>query len=374
MSQCQAVCPAGSSYNAVNIKINNPRANVTERRKNNNCEGEFNAVNLEINNPELREKPMYSYPKYDTIVTSDMANVRPIDIPEIPIFPVAYKTSFINNRTYISTDLDTPAELVRAENIEVPQPYLTTTENEKKNITFNGISFKKAQSPEIIPAGNIRPAVDIEKVAENLSSSNYDVQAKQLEEIIYAALKDKANSLAYISTPIFSEIINIIQKDTSSLEGPTEEQIDIRKKIITNEIIYEQQLAENKKPEEIELPYKLTQEELAKAIDLSELELAERNKEYAILTLAALNKIYIDEYNAKTGTVVPLTDLPGVAAIVEELKNSKNPSVKAASIEALVYINKPEYKDEIKTILQIAANDKNRVVSMTAADALNNIA
>lgn len=373
MSQCQAVCAAKSNYNAVNIKINNPKANMSDKLDNCGVDGDFNAVNLEINNPELRQKPVYSYPEYDELVTADMANIMPVDMPQMSVVPVAYEASYVN-RTYISPKSDT-SDLKQAEVTEVPEPFLTTVENEKKNngVTFNGLSFKAAQEPNIVPDAGMKPAVNVEKVVNNLASKDYDVQAKQLEEIIFAALKDEKKAIAYITVPVFSGIIDIAEKDTSSLEGPDDEQIDIRKKIITNQIILEQQLADNKKPEEIKLPYELTEADLTKAMKLSELELAERNKEYAILTLSALAKVYINEFEAKTGVVVPLTDVPGASVLVNTLKTSDNPSVKAAAIEALVYINRPEYKDEIAAVLNIVSKDDNKGVAMIANEALRNL-
>ena len=376
MSQCEVISPATSTYNAVNIRINNPRANVSDKLKQNEGNGEFNAVNLEINNPELRQKPIYSYPKYDTIVTSDMANISPMDVPPVPLVPVAYKTSFINNRTYISTDMDTK-DIKDAEVVEVPEPNITTTEKEKKlaenNPTFNGLTFKAASDVNIVQDANIKPAVDIEAVINNLSSPDYDVQAAQMEKIVGAALKDKTSALPYITTSVFTALIDIARKDSVSLEGPNEEQIAIRKKIITNAIIMEQQVQDGKKPEEVELPYTVSQEEFAKAIELSPMEMSERNREYALYTLAALSRVYSEEYENKTGNVVPLTDLPGASVMADILRADRNPSAKVAAIESLMYIYRPEYKDEISGIMEIASTDSNKTVAMVAADALRSI-
>ena len=368
MSQCQAVDSTRSVYNAVNIKINNPRATVSDRIKTNSYDGEFNAVSLEINNPELKQKPFYNYPKYDTIVTHDYAGYTPVDMPEIPVIPVAYKTSYINNRTYISTDLDSK-DSGAAKNIEVPAPNITTAENEK-NLTFHGIAFKADKKPEIVPDAKIKPAVDIATVTKNLASSNYDIQALQLKDIFSAAIENNGEALPYISTPVFNGIINIIEKDTSNLEKPTDEQIEIRKKIIANQRSAEQQLAEGKKADELELPYTVSEDELKKAIKLSPFEMAERNKTYAIYALTTLTDVYAKEFEKKTGNVVPLTDLPGASTIVDVLKKDQNTPTKTTAIEALVYLNRPEYKSEISAILKIAANDENPIVAMTAADAL----
>lgn len=370
MTKCEAVCPVKSTYNAVNIKINNPKTNVSDKKRINENEGEYNAVNLEINNPEIKQKPIYSYPRYDTIVTADM--VRPYESQEIPVFPVSYKTSFVNNRTYINADFDTEDSVLKDKQ-EVPRPYLTNRENEKMNLTFHGISFRASEKPQIVSDAKMLPAIDTDEVIDKLASDDFDVQARQLEVIISDALKDDKSAVPYISTPVFSGIIDIAERDTSALVGPTEEQKDIRKKIIANEITRIKQESEGKKPEEMELPYLVSEEEFAKASILSQKEMAERNKEYALLTLAALTKVYTDDFQAKTGNVVPLTDLPGASTMVETLRYSQNPSVKIAAIESLVYINRPEYNKEITAVLSVAAEDKNVAVATVAMDALKNI-
>lgn len=371
MTKCEVVCPAKSTYNAVNIKINNPKANVSGNMCCDENNGNYNAVNLEINNPELRQKPVYSYPNYDGFVPADIA-IMPFDMPEVPLYPISYKTSFINNRTYISADLDSDNVAAKS-SVKVPEPYITNRENEKMNLTFHGISFRAAEKPVIVPDANIKPAVSTDVVIDNLASDDLDVQAKQMEKIVSAALKDEKSALPYVSTPVFSGLIDIAERDTSSLTGPTEEQIDIRKKIMANELTKIKEESAGKKPEEIKLPYEVTEEEFAKASVLSQMEMAERNKEYALLTLAALSKVYTNDFQAKTGNVVPLTDLPGASTMVEALRNSKNPSVKIAAIESLVYINRPEYNKEIKAVLTVAAEDKNIAVSAIAVDALRNI-
>ncbi len=355
MSQCQAVCPARNSYNAVTIRINNPSASMASMPQSYN-EGDFNAVNLEINNPKLNKSPIYSYPIYDDIVTADMANV-------MPMMPIAYETKYINSQTYIGTNFD------KNESAGVPEPNLTTTEKEKA-LMFHGLSFKANSKPEIIPDGEIKPAIDIENVLNKLSSQDYDTQALQLREIFFAALDDKKSAIPYITSQVFSELINIAENDTSKLNGPTQEQTDIRTQIIANQIAFEEQQAKNIKKEDIVLPYQITKEEFLQGISLSEYEQAERNKEYAINTLAALTKVYADDVEAKTGNVVPLTDLPGASTMVNALKNSTNPSVKKAAIESLVYICRPEYKEEINAVLKITSKDKNKDVAMLAAEAL----
>ena len=65
----------------------------------------------------------------------------------------------------------------------------------------------------------------------------------------------------------------------------------------------------------------MTDNEVSLATTLSPMELTERNKEYAITTLGALAELFIEDYEAKEGRIVPITDAPGVSAIVNALRS-----------------------------------------------------
>lgn len=372
MAQVEVVSPAKSTYNAVNIKINNPKANISGINTQGDTGRDYNAVNLEINEPELEQTPVYSYPDYDGLVTADMAIIS-YTAPDLKELPAPNNDTESQDAVLESEKAPIEVEETPAEDgVVVPKPYLTTSENEK-NLAFHGISFRAGNKPEIVPDGNIKPAVNINKVSDKLTSTNLDIQAKQMEEIVVTALKDSKAATKYISTLIFSDLINIAERDTSALEGPTEEQTTIRQQIIANEIAVAQQKKEGKKANEIELPYTISDKDFAKAIVLSPMEMAERNKEYALLTLAALSKIYTEEFKEKTGNVVPLTDLPGASTMVEALRSNPNPSIRIAAIESLVYLNRPEYDKEITAVLIAATEDKHIAVSSTAVEALKAI-
>lgn len=341
-----------TTYNAVKIRIDNPQAYVPKGIKGGNSE--YNAVDIELKEPELKPavKPVYIYPEAQEVVTYDQAGINRIDVPSLP---AVYGTGSEKKGGKIVVTT-------------VPEPNVTNTEREK-SLNFHGLNFKAAK-PEVMKAADMKPVADEKSVLSALESPDYDVQAKQMEEIVAGVLKDKNNAVPYITTSVFSALINLLEKDTTGLEGPDEAQVELRKKIIINEIIREQQLAENKKPEEIQLPFVLTDSDYAKASELNPLEMAERNKEYAAYTIATLAKVYAEDFEKQTGNVVPLTDLPGVSNIVEALRRSDNPSLKVTALETLLYINREEYKDEIRAIFEIAATDKNKIVAQNAAAGL----
>ena len=355
---------SGANYNAVKIQVNDPKTSIPEGFKSSEENtGLFNAINIEVNRPvvEVKKDTTYDYSKADEIVTFNQA-VVPVNVPELPAPEYAYPSAGI--------------ETLEAEeqDIEVPMPSYTTTEAEKKSLNselnFHGLNFKALSNQTKTDERDF----DVQKVVTNLKDENFDKQALQMEEIAKMSAINSKNILPLINEEVFTSLINIVQKDTTELKPATAEQIDARKKIIVNELVKKQAKAENKDPKTIELPFKLTNDEIALAMELTPMELAERNKEYALYTIAMLAKAYTEETKLQTGNIVPLTDLPGISVIVDALRHQKNPGVRVAAIDALVYSNRPEYQEEIKSVLILAANEKNQMVANTAANALVQIA
>ena len=212
--------------------------------------------------------------------------------------------------------------------------------------------------------------IDVKNIVLNLRGEDYDKQALQMEEIAKVAAENPKALVNYVTVDIFSSLIDIVEKDTTDLEPASEAQIEARKKIIINELVKRQAKANNEDPEKVELPFELKKEEIELAMKLTSMEQAERNKEYALYSIAMLAKAYGENVKEETGMTVPITDLPGVSNIVNVLKKEKNPGIKVAAIDALVYCRKPEYNEEIKSILTMATTDRNPMVAKTAAGAL----
>lgn len=391
------------NYNAVKINIKKPEVNAGNNKTSYvDDNGIYNAVNIEIDNPTVNTEPkkVYDYPAAEEIVTYDMLNCNPLPVS----FPVTYHTTNVilpkmENELELGleaaeteeTEEAEKAEEVEANNepeaaeevkAEVPAPNYTTVEAEKGE-TENAVSFHAAEDvpaenkiiqikkPEIVPGEEILPDVDIPLVISNLTNPDYDIQAQQMEEIARVSLDNPQNAVPYIVRDVFSGLIDITKKDTTNLAAPTPQQVDARKKLITNFIVIENSRQQNQK--DIKLPYQITEAEFALANELSPLEMAERNKEYALTTIAILAKVYTDEVEKQTGNIVPLTDLPGSAAIVDALRYSPNAGVKIAAIDALRYIQRKEYSEELSTLYTLAQADPNPQVAMTAARALNQI-
>lgn len=349
-----------ANYSAVKININNPQVNGNISRPTQNAtkNGDYSAVQINIDNPSVNSEPkkIYDYPESKELVTYDMANIQPIELPT-------------------KAETSNAATPTIQKEVEVPAPNYTTVEAEKgavdninNDVKIMNVETKDIKKPEIIEGEEIKPDVDIPLVVKNLSSENYDVQAQQMEEIARVSIDNPANAVPYIVRDVFSSLIDITKKDTSALAAPSEEQMAIRGKIIANYIAME-----NAKTPKDKLPYEISEKDIVLANELSPMEQAERNKEYALYTMAILAKVYTDEVEKQTGNIVPMTDIPGTSAIVDALRFNPNSGVKIAAIDALRHIYRPEYKQEMTTLFTLAQADTNPMVKNAAERAIDRI-
>lgn len=354
-------------YSAVNINIRKPEVDAKTGVSNpmtvSNDNGIYNAVKIDIDNPKVNTdpKPVYDYPQAEGIVTYDMLTVNPVSLPA-------------------KDNIQPEATEAEEENTtELPAPNYTTIEEEKADSaekkTLDAetkLSFRAGTSehkkPEIIPSEPILPNVDISIVTKNLTSPNKDIQAQQIEEIVRFAIMEPEKAKDYLVSDVFTSLINIVQEDATKLVPPSKEQIIARQKLIANIMA-----VEKNKDAVNNLPYKMSDEEVSLAATLSPMELTERNKEYAIAALGILAGLFIQDYQEKEGRVVPITDAPGVSAIVNALRKDPDSGVKLAAIDALRQIQRPEYKEELSALFILAKTDPNPAVSKTAEKALTEL-
>ena len=227
--------------------------------------------------------------------------------------------------------------------------------NEAPQAPAPQVTVAPAQQPEVIPADQpVAPQVDLNGFIASLTNPDFEVQADTMETIAKMVKEEPQKATELLDKKIVDELIQIINKDSSKLAGPTPEQNDARQKLMSGQKISEQE------------------EALAKTITPAEQ--AERNKSYALYTLAILEKLYGEEIKKLTGSDVPLTELPAAMNIVDQLKDNANPMVRASAIEALSYIQAPEYKKDLETLFTIAKNDQDKGVQESAAAALEKLA
>lgn len=295
----------------------------------------YNAVKIDINNPEVKvqepakEKetvytaPMYAYPEasvYDipkqSVYAPQPTQPKVVDAPqkETPIVPPPVVV-----QTPIAPEQKAPAQVV-----EVKEP-------------------QKLDSK-----------IDINEIISKLTSPDYEIQAKTMAKIAEVAQVSPISATELLDVKVIDTLLGIMSKDTTKLQGPSQKQVEAREKILTG------------KP--------VTPSEQADANTITPMELAEQNKQYSMYTVAILQKLYASEIEKTNGTVIPITELPGAAGIVEQLKNNPNSMVRVAGIDSLSYIQRPEYKQDLTTLFTIAQKDQDVIVREVATNALNKLA
>lgn len=211
------------------------------------------------------------------------------------------------------------------------------------------------QAVEVKPSETVKPQLDLNEFITKLTGSDYDVQAKTIASVAEIVQNSPQKATELLDVKVVEALLGIMAKDTSKLEGPTPQQLQIREKIISGKSV--------------------TDAEKAEAGKTSPMEQAERNKLFAIYTVAMLEKLYASEVEKldKDKNVVPITELPGAAAIVEQIKNNPNPLVRIAGLDALSFIQRPEYKQDLTTLFSVAKNDKDPNVQKVAELALKKL-
>lgn len=333
MTSIQAIPPyRASEVNAVSIQINNPKVITSNETK---APEQKPAT---VTNPQIYtypQAPIYEVPKQSVY---QVQPVKEASNPPAPVIvqPVQAKTPAI------AATQPTPAKEAAPVKAEAPaaaaQPQQTQA---------------TAQKVEVKAPEKMEPKVDINDFITKLSNPDYQQQATAMESIALMAQNSPKQATALLDVKVIDTLLGIMQNDTSKLEGPSAKQIEAREKIMKGKSVSDAEKAEANKT--------------------TPMELAERNKQYSMYTLATLQKLFISEIKKIDGSTVPLTELPGASAIVEQVKTNPNPMIKAAGIDALSYIQQPDYKQDLTTIFNVAKNDKDANVQKAATKALDKL-
>lgn len=348
----------------------------------------LNAVNIEINNPSVGTQgigqqpqyaqptmPYYTYPqaqvyKYPEAPVQPYYPPCPVELPQAPVAqaPVAQAPAPAPALPAAPEPVQVPAApapapaeapVIQQQNVNVPQAPVAVEvpKTEAPAVPEPVVSTPEAPKaeakPEIVPSETIAPQVDMNSFIAKLANPDFDVQAAGMEEIADLVKTSPEKATELVDTKVFDALTNIINFDSSKLEGPTAEQTAAREKIMSGQQVTdaEKELANTASPQEK----------------------AERNKSFALFTSAIMQKLYGDEVARLSNTTVPLTELPGAITIVDNLKDNPNPMVRASAIEALSYIQNPAYKKDLTTVFTIAQNDSDPAVADTAKAALERL-
>lgn len=350
-----------NSYNAVKIDIHNPSVN-----------GTTNPIQRAESQYAVPTAPYYSYPQAQ-LYSYPVATQAPVyGLPQtVPVPTAAAPQPVVAEQPIVETK---PVEAVKQSVPEVPAPQIAeaaaAVNVPQQQTAPQQVNINEAPQPapvvteapkapaeqpkvEVIPPAQTAPQVDLNGFLARLANPDFEEQANAMEQIANMVNDEPQKATELLDSKVMDALVNIINTDSSKLAGPTQEQISARQKLMSG-----QQISEDEK--------KL-------ATTITPMEQAERNKSYAMFTSAILQKLYGEEVAKLTGNAVPLTELPAAMSIVDQLKDNPNPMVRMSAIEALSYIQKPEYKKDLTTLFTIAKNDQDKGVQDAATAALEKL-
>ena len=311
--------PQAQSYNAVKIDVHNPSVvapgfpQVAQQ-----------PVQSQYATPTM---PYYQYPQAP-VYQYQQAPVQPYYMPlqqpimippqviEQPVAPQVQPALPAPEAVAPVAPVAPATEVANVAPVVVPQPVVTKPAEEAKSEP--AAPKADVKTPEIETPVPLEPQVDLNAFISKLTNPDYDVQAAAMEEIATMVKDTPEKATELLDVKVMDTLNSIINADSSKLAGPTPEQIAARQKLMSNQ--------------------QMNDAEKTLATTITPMEQAERNKSYAMFTTAILQKLYSDEVSKLTNTTVPLTELPGAVAVVEQLKNNPNPMVRTSALEALSYI------------------------------------
>ncbi len=318
---------------------------------------EYNAIKINIVDPKVNAPgsqiaaPAYNYPQAP--VYNYPQAQAPVYYPPVQMAPVQQQGQVV---------MQQPAQQIPAQApVTVPEPQVVNqqTVNQVPPSVIEQLPAQQVQ-PQIpapaaeaqAPAQPAAPAVDVPSFTQRIKSDNLEDVGKAIEEVADIAQTRPAPEL--LDTDLMEALLGVIGKDSSTLEAPSEKQKELR-----------QQLLEGKQ---------LSEADLAEANKITPLEMAERNKQYALFTTAILQGQLIDEFK-KTNNVTPdIKDLPGMEQIVLTIKDNPNPMLRASGLAALAYNARPEYKPVMKEIFELSKQDADENVRKVAEEGLAKLA
>ncbi|MBR1753842.1 hypothetical protein IJ732_03315 [bacterium] len=203
---------------------------------------------------------------------------------------------------------------------------------------------------EIVKPKDLKPAIDINTIIAELANPDFARQADALSVVAQVAQASPEIGAQMLDMRVIETLLGIVNMDTSKLAAPTARQLQIRQAMLMGQPVT--------KSQQIEASVK------------APVELAEDNKEMAMLALASMEKVYANEIEKMGGKVKSVNDLPGAKEIINEVGTNDNPHIRVTGLGALSYVQRPEYSAELQAVYQKATTDTNPVVRAVAQKAI----
>ena len=296
----------------------------------------INIVDPKVNAPGAQTPSVYNYPQapvYNYPQAQQPVYYPPQPAPQVPAPQVINQQ---NNGTVPPSVVPEPTQAQPAAQTEATQPQ------------------PAAQTEATQPAATTVETLNVPAFTQRISSDNLEDAGKAIEEVADIAQTKPNEAPQLLDTALMEALLGVIGKDSSTLEGPTDKQKELR-----------QQILEGKQ---------LSEADMAEANKITPLEMAERNKQYALFTTSILQNALIDEFK-KTNNMTPdIKDLPGMDQIVTTIKDNPNPMLRASALAALAYNARPEYKTVMSEIFELSKKDADENVQKVAEEGLAKLA
>ena len=294
---------------------------------------QFNGVNIEIINPQGQGiSPQNGY----QMPAQYMPVQQPVMIPQ-------YATPFPVSQAVVQAPQTAMPQQVQPQ--AVPAPQIASVPVEQNPVQPQ--VAPQAAAPVIdqpaVQATNVDPAA----FAGKLKTDDLDAQKTAIEEIAETVKNSETDGPVLLDTQVFDALVEIINKDTSALEGPSPEVIQLRQK-----------------PQD-----QLTEDEKAQALTPTPLEKAEINKQYALYTISYMQERLNNELEKRNGKALELKDLPCIEQVIDTAKANPNPMLRIGALASLSHIARPEYKADLTTIFDLAKADEDARVQEAATKA-----
>ena len=301
---------------------------------------QYNGVNIEIINPQGQGVvPQAGYQMPAQFVPVQ----QPVMIPQQMPAPISQA---INQAP---VPMAAPQQ---APQIQQPVPQIPAPQVAQPQQAPVGQTVQPQTVPVVEQSAAPNTTVTPEAFAGRLKSTDLEAQKTAIEEVAETVKNNETAGPVLLDTQIFDALVDIIDKDTSSLEGPTPEILELRQK-----------------PQD-----QLSEADKVKASTPTPLEKAEINKQYALYTISYMQERLNNELEKRNNKALELKDLPCIEKVVDTAKSNPNPMLRIGAIASLSHIARPEYKADLSTIFELAKADEDERVkeaATKAADALN---
>ncbi len=178
------------------------------------------------------------------------------------------------------------------------------------------------------------------------------IEKSRCLELIEKGIESKGNS-QYLDAGLTDALFFVADENISKLSGPTLGQKMLRNKISKGK--------------------KVSLQKMTKAMELSDIELAQKNKLYSLFLIGKIQNLLYKDIKTRTGLNPKLYDMPATARLVEEVKNNPDDTIKASAIGALYLMNRPEFNEDLEEIFESAQHSEAKAVREYATKALNDL-